>query len=314
MLIFFQIGIPIVLLLCALLLFVGNYFYTFALHAKAKKTIYTTVRVFEEPKEPTPKELDLQADKDWLLTSSTDVYIQAGVLKLHAYQYLNEQASHTYAIVVHGYRDQGIAMAPYVRHFSELGMHALVPDLRGHGKSEGNAIGMGWPDHYDVLKWIDFILMKDPHAQIILFGISMGAATVMMASGEVLPKNVKCIIEDCGYTSIYDQFALQLKNTYHLPPFPIIHVTSLITKLRAGYFFSEGNALNQVKKSTTPILFIHGDSDTFVPFSMHAPLYEATTCEKERLVIKGADHVQSATLDPVTYWNQIASFTQKYIV
>ena len=115
-------------------------------------------------------------------------------------------------------------MSPYAYKYYTLGYHLLMPDLRGHGKSEGNYIGMGWHDRLDILKWIEFILKEDKEAEILLHGVSMGAATVMMVSGEDLPPNVKVIIEDCGYTSAKDQLSYKLKSMFKLPSFPFINL------------------------------------------------------------------------------------------
>lgn len=111
-------------------------------------------------------------------------------------------------------------------------------------------------------------------SKIVLHGVSMGGATVMMTSGEALPPNVKAIVEDCGYTTAKDQLAYQLKRMYRLPIFPLLHITSLLTKLRAGYFFGEASALDQLQKSKTPMLFIHGDADLFVPTEMVYELFK----------------------------------------
>ena len=90
----------------------------------------------------------------------------------------------------------------------EQGWNVLLPDMRTHGESEGKYIGMGWLDRLDVLKWIDLIRERDEQAQIILHGVSMGGATVMMTSGEALPENVRAVIDDCGYTSVWDIFRM----------------------------------------------------------------------------------------------------------
>lgn len=124
---------------------------------------------------------------------------------------------------------------------------------------------MGWDKRFDILNLIESIVTQNSDAEIVLFGVSMGAATVMNVSGEILPSNVKAIIEDCGYTSVWNQFSYQLKELFSLSAFPMMHGASLITKLRAGYWLSQASPIEQVKKSVTPMLFIHGDQDDFVP-------------------------------------------------
>ena len=141
----------------------------------------------------------------------------------------------------------------------------------------------------------------------------MGAATVMMATGENLPSNVKVAIEDCGYTSIWDEFEMQLKLLYNLPTFPALDAASAVCKVRAGYMLEEGSSVEQVKKSKTPTLFIHGDQDRFVPFEMLDVVYESATCEKQKLVIQGATHAQSSAINSQLYWKTINGFIEKYI-
>ena len=191
--------------------------------------------------------------------------------------------------------------------------NVLIPDLRSHGLSEGNYIGMGWDDRLDIISWINYILNENPNAEIVLHGVSMGATTVLMTSGEAIPSNVKAIVADCGYTSVWDEFAYQLDDLFSLPEFPILNVSSIVAKIRAGYFLGEASSIDQVKKSKTPILYIHGDQDDFVPYYMMEELYNATSSEKEMLTIKDAEHAKASEVDPETYWTTVNNFINKYI-
>ena len=173
---------------------------------------------------------------------------------------------------------------------------------------------MGWQERKDVLEWVDFLRQKDPKSQIVLMGISMGAATVMMSSGENLPSNVKAIIEDCGYTSVWEEFSVQIHNYFHLPPFPFLYLSYLASRIRYGFSFKEASAIRQVAKCNRPILFIHGSKDAFVPFYMLNKLYHAAKCEKEKLVIDGACHALSCATDPKLYFRTVDQFLDKYII
>lgn len=200
-----------------------------------------------------------------------------------------EKKSDKTVIVAHGYMGNAETMANYAKMFHDLGYNVLVPDARGHGRSEGDYIGFGWPERKDYVQWIDKILAETGQSQqIVLYGVSMGLATVMMTSGEKLPNNVKAIIEDCGYSSVDEELAYQLKDMFNLPSFPLIQVTSLITKIRAGYFLGEASAVDQLTKNTKPMLFIHGDADTFVPYNMLAKVYLCNKGTKRKIRGQGS--------------------------
>lgn len=292
--------------------FVGNYFYNLALNPNTPKDI-----VFGTPEEAEATSGQvLDSDVTWLLNDSnyTDEYITSSdKLKLHSYKVTNQNNSNKWVIAVHGYTSEGINMSTYAKHYYDNGYNVLIPDLRAHGLSEGNYIGMGWDDRLDIISWINYILNENPNAEIILHGVSMGASTVLMTSGEEIPSNVKAIVADCGYTSVWDEFAYQLDDLFSLPEFPILNVSSMVAKIRAGYFLGKASSLKQVKNSKTPILYIHGDKDDFVPYYMMEELYNATSSEKEMLTIKGAEHAKASEIDPETYWNTVNNFINKYM-
>ena len=302
----------LILLIIVALGFIGNYFYNLALNPNTPKDI-----VFGTPEEQEATSGQvLDEDKTWILNQSnyTDEYITSSDnLKLHSYKIQNEIPSNKWVITVHGYTSEGLNMSTYAKKYYDMGYNVLIPNLRAHGSSDGDYIGMGWDDRLDIISWIDVILNENPDAEIVLHGVSMGAATVTMTSGEDLPSNIKAIIADCGYTSVWDQFSYQLDDLFSLPEFPIMHISSLVAKIRAGYSLGEASSIEQVKKSKTPILYIHGDQDDFVPYFMMEELYKATNSEKEMLTIEGAGHAKASEVDPETYWTTVIKFTNKYV-
>ena len=288
---------------------VGNYFYNLALNPFTSKDM-----IFGDDDDDTS--LEVEADVNWLIKDSNyiDTYITSSDnLKLHAYEVKNENKTDKWAIVVHGYTSEGKLLSSKAKHLYNMGYNVLVPDLRSHGTSEGNYIGMGWHDRLDIIDWINYIVKNNPKSEIALHGTSMGSATVLMVSGEKLPSNVKAIVADCGYTSVYDEFSYQLKQLFNLPAFPIMNFSDVVTHIRAGYCLNDASSINQVKKSTTPILYIHGDKDDFVPYYMMDELYNATNSEKEKLTIEGGEHANSDLVNPKLYWSTVNSFLEKYI-
>lgn len=283
---------------------VGVLFYNLALNANYSKDI-----IYAEYNDE-----NLNDAQKWLEEKSnySDKYIES-YDKLQLHSYVVTQNSNKWAIVVHGYGGSGKLMSDKSKYFYDMGYNVLIPDLRGHGKSEGDYIGMGWKDRLDIISWINFIIKENPNAEIVLHGTSMGAATVLMTSGENLPSNVKAIVADCAYTSAWDEFSYQLETYLKVPSYYILNVTNMVTKLKAGYSLKEASALESVKKATVPILFIHGDKDKFVPYSMMDKLYDATSSPKEKLTIDGGEHANSDLVSPFLYWLTVEDFLNQYV-
>ena len=222
---------------------------------------------------------------------------------------------HNWVILVHSYRTDHTVMYPYAEEYLDKGYNVLLPDNRAHGNSEGLFIGMGYLDQFDLADWVDYIIILDADANIIIHGLSMGAATAMMYSGgEDIPINVKAIIEDCGYTSAFDYLSWKLKQRFNLPDVPIISIANISFKIAAGYFMNQASAIDAVKQSEIPILFIHGTEDTTVPVENVYSLYNAAeNCEKDLYIVEGAKHGESLNVSPLDYWSHVFDFVNRYL-
>lgn len=229
-------------------------------------------------------------------------------LNLKGYCYLNND-SEKWALIIHGYRNTHEDMYAYAQRYFEKGYNVLMPDLRGSGNSEGEYIGMGYLDKYDSSSWVDWIVKNNENPEIVVHGLSMGAATTMMLAGEKTPDNVKVFIEDAGYTSVYDIFKSELKVRFNLPSFPILNVAGMISKIKAGYAFKGASAVEQIAKSTKPVMFIHAENDNFVPFRMLDELYNAKQMgAKKKLVAKNAGHTEAKYSLGEEYWSEVFKF------
>ena len=243
-----------------------------------------------------------------------DMYIDAiDQARLHASFIPAGEQSHRYAIVIHGISDNHEANGIYAKHYLEKGINCLLPDLRGFGKSEGKYIGFGYDDRLDILEWIYWIIKRDPEASILLHGMSMGAATTLLTTGENLPAHVKAAIADSAYSTLREQFAATYKSFKgSFMPIPVVlFLARIIIYLRAGYDINAVNPIESVTKSTTPTLFIHGDDDQFIDPQMCSRLYEAAKCPKQYCMILGAAHIEGVVNDPVNYWGKIKTFLDK---
>ena len=229
-------------------------------------------------------------------------------ITLKGTEYIRDEQINDWVIVLHGYHSSPESVISVGMHFSEKGYNVLIPYMRASGESEGEYIGMGWLDKEDLKCWIDLIIKQNSNSNIVLHGSSMGAATVLMASGDELSKNVKAIVEDSGYTSVWDIFASEAKARFNLPEFPVLNMFEIVANYRAKYDIKEASALEQVKKASIPILFIHGDCDDFVPEYMCEKLYEAANCKKDKLIIHDAGHTESRYKETDTYYNKIFDF------
>jgi len=248
--------------------------------------------------------------KEWVKTASCQKLAKesADGYTLVAEEFFANSKSHKWVLLLHGYTGWKEEMYPFAHWYYEQGFHVLVPDLRCQGESEGDFIGMGWTDRFDNMLWLDYILSQDSEAEIVIHGQSMGAAAALMMSGEKLPENVKAVISDCAYTDAYSMFARKITEWFHLPAFPIVDTASLLLQLRGGYNLKDASAIDAVRKSSIPTLFIHGDQDAMVPVQMARDLYDAAACEKQLVIVEGAGHAQSQDKNPETYYGAVREF------
>lgn len=212
-------------------------------------------------------------------------------LKLNGYFFDGKDTDHKkICILFHGYRSNvfhdfcGAAID-----YNNNGTDMLLVDQRAHGKSEGKFITMGVKESRDCLEWCKHVSMLYPDADITLCGISMGATTVLMASALDLPKNVKAVIADCGFTCPYDivkKVAADMKL-----PFGFIYPSmNLAAKIFGGFSLKETSTVKSMDSNNLPILFIHGTGDDFVPYQMTVECYDRCKAAKKLMLIEGADH------------------------
>lgn len=236
-------------------------------------------------------------------------------IRLHAYHLAASPPTKKTAVLVHGYTDNAVRMLMIAQLYNQkLGYNVLLPDLQYSGLSGGDHFQMGWLDRIDVMKWMDVANKTfGDSTKMVVHGISMGAATTMMVSGEKQASYVKCYIEDCGYTSVWDEFTHKLKDGFGLPSFPLMNITSYLCKQKYGWSFKDASALEQVKKCELPMLFIHGDADTYVPTRMVNELFASKQGDKELWIVPGAIHAMSYRDNTQEYTERVKNFTDRYI-
>lgn len=292
----------------------GFYFYHLAIERGEKDFLQGNTDL--EVEEDTMKEFTEGEWKEWTENQDFTTLTTTSFDELELQGYYLPQKEHTNKTVIfaHGYLGNGFDMGLFGEYYyEELGYNIFTPDMRGHGSSEGDYYGFGWPDRKDLMKWIDEIIdINGPDTEIVLHGLSMGGAAVVMTSGEELPDNVKAVVADSAYTSVYDLFAYQLNRMYHLPDKPLLPTLSMIMKYRADYGLKEASALEAAEKTDVPILYMAGEADTFVPFKMTKELYQQTE-NAELETFSGANHGESIVMHREDYLDRLTNYLDKYI-
>lgn len=247
-----------------------------------------------------------------LPSETVEVYTKDG-LKLKGVFYPAAEKSAVTLVCLHGYNsngygDFGSRALRYIRN----GYNVLLVNHRHHAESEGKYIGFGVLDRHDVLCWLDAVNRMIPDGEIFISGVSMGGATAMQCSCLALPDNVKGIIEDCGYTSVKEEFEFQCRRAVRfVPKFTLKGIDFFMRRL-AGYGMNDISSADAVAHSKVPILFIHGDSDVFVPTEMAYRCYDACTADKDLYIVKGAAHAMAEFKGGEEYEKRVNDFVRRH--
>lgn len=220
---------------------------------------------------------------------------------------------HNWVILVHGYGGDESYMWSMAGTYLQEGYNVLTINQRASGTSEGTYVTMGVLESRDVGEWVKKLTDFDPGAQIVLHGVSMGAATVLMCSNNPELKQVVAVVADSSYSSAYDIFEEKLSQAVEYPASPLLLCANLMTRYRTGVFLKDADPLKSVKASYVPVLLMHGGSDKLVPITMEKELYEATNAPyKEIVVVPGAQHGMAYAEDSNLYFGKVFTFLARF--
>ena len=283
-------GIALLIVVAALLMAgyaIGAYFVDFALKrgndTDPLAPPAACVNIHDKGRK-VPPELTA-AKENWEAVSSDGRHLVAT-------HYIPTNPGKRWAILVHGYQ-------------------VLTPDLCASGKSEGQYITMGVKESQEIVVWAKQIKEKYPDAQIVLHGVSMGAATVLMAAARDDLPGLVAVIEDCGYTSAYKMFSNQLGVIFGLPEFPIMNCVDVVSGIKTGVKVSDAAPVEVVRKIKVPVLFIHGEADKLIPPAMMEELYTKCEAPAAKFTVAGAGHADSMKTEPERYWSEVFGFLAK---
>ena len=229
-------------------------------------------------------------------------------LKLHG-RYYEYAPGAPIELMFHGYRGNADRdLCGGVQRCFALKRNALVVDQRAAGESQGNIITFGIKEHRDCLSWVDFMVSHfGPDVKILLTGISMGASTVLMATGHPLPEQVKGVLADCGFSSAKDIICKVIRQM-NLPSRLLYPFVRLGAILYGGFDPESHSAVQAVKKATVPVLFFHGETDDFVPYEMSKENFDACASRKQLVLTPGAGHGLCYPVDTVGYLQALQDF------
>lgn len=239
-----------------------------------------------------------------------EIYITAyDSISLYArYYHVKDEAP--VQIFMHGYKgnpDRSMCGSYVIAR--SLGHNVLVVDQRGCRKSGGKAVTFGVKERLDAASWVNYICNRFGNVPIFLVGISLGGASVLMASDLSLPKNVVGIIADCPFSS--PKKILKKVCCEHGVPKPLYPIVTLGAILFAHFNPNKYSATESVKNTNIPILLLHGKKDGFVPFSMAEEIYHACGGEKYLYEFDEADHAVCYMVDSKKYTTAVTDFTEK---
>ena len=217
-------------------------------------------------------------------------------------------------IAMHGWRSSWTNDFSLISKFwHENHCSVLYVEQRGQGNSGGDYIGFGLMERYDCVDWVNFVNQNTQKClPIYLAGLSMGASTVLMASGLALPQNVCGIMADCGYTSTHEIWKHVSKKNLRMSYGVIGRLADDMCRRRIHVGTREYSTTDALRINKIPVLFIHGTDDKFVPIDMTYENYKACTAPKKILVVPGAGHCMSYIVDTKAYERVMKEFWKQY--
>lgn len=304
------ISLGVVLLILVLIFITTIICYKIVFHVRSKDKIYKDEFPLPDFKEYIPFHDDLLKGMKFAKSLDAKEHHIKSFDGLNLYgKYYEYKKGNPIELMIHGYRGSAFRdLSNGIERAFALGHNVLLIDQRSSHNSDGNTITFGINERHDCLSWVDYIINNiDSDAKIILTGVSMGAATVMMASAMELPSNVVGVLADCGYTSP-KEIIMKCTKDMKLPPKLLYPFIKLSANIFGHFNLDETSPIEAVKKTKLPIIFYHGANDNFVPTNMSYRLYDACQSKKKLVIIDNCGHGLAYLVDKEKYIKELKEF------
>lgn len=232
----------------------------------------------------------------YLMRPAEGTPVRGCLLMMHGY---HGSPSHEFGVIIPFYLQQGFIL--------------LLPDERAHGKSEGKSLTFGVKERHDCQMWAEYLAGQYPDLPMFLDGISMGASVVLMASSLPLPKQVRGIIADCGFTSPWEIVRHVMTQDLKLPAYPTMWMSEVVCRVWSGYSLREYSTIEALKRNELPVLFVHGRADSFVPCWMTEVNEAACLAPHRAFYVEKAGHGLSYLIEKDRCEAELVSFFDEYI-
>jgi fermentation-respiration switch protein FrsA (DUF1100 family) len=288
-------------------LWTGNFIYTEACKKQTSKGVSNLHEIYKNTFD----------DSRFLKLSKEDVVINSLYgYKLSGTYILNPTKTQNTVVIVHGIRGSRWESLKYADIYLNRGFNVLVYDSRFSGESGGSDISFGFYEKYDLDQCIKWVHAKNPNGVLGVHGESMGGATALLHSKlNEESKLVKFYVSDCAYSNLGDLLTFRLKEDYGIKnkfiASLIVIYTNIVAYVRSGFTFSQVSPINSIKDVQAPIMFVHGDSDNFIPFSMSNDMYYIKPGRKAIYIAPYSGHAQSYLYNKKDYTKRIYDFLDK---
>jgi uncharacterized protein len=211
-------------------------------------------------------------------------------------------------VLTHGITWGLSGMLPYAALFRKRGFNVLLYDIRNHGRSGGLNTSFGHYEKQDLKTVVDWAFSRlGPGGKVGTLGLSLGAATTLQHAA--IDPRITFAVSDCSFSCLPDLLAFRMRQDYHLPPFPLLNLSNFFTRLLAGWSYTQASPIQAVTQVETPIFFIHGEMDTYIPPQMSVDLYNAKAKGLRKLYLApNAGHAEALSKNPVEYDQQVDEF------